>query len=171
MAAGVAVGLFALASGAVAEERFSLRGGFGLAEPAGGDLEDDVGFSVGASWHFLPHLSAEVGYNDFGSFRSKDELDGGRIRVKGDSLEIVLVAHMDFGDSGAFGQARLGGHEWDMQANDADFDVQDDGTDLYYGAGIGYRLDSGLRLVLGYDRYQVGDGDIDRISLGLDYRF
>lgn len=171
MAVGVAAGLFTMASTAVAEDRFSLRAGVGLAEPAGGDFEDDVGFSVGAGWNFLPWLSAEVGYNDFGTFRSKEEFDGGTVRVSGDSLEFGLVAQGEFGGSGVFGQVRLGGHKWDMQASDADFEVEDDGTDLYYGAGVGYRFDSGLGLVLGYDRYEVGDGDIDRVSLGVEYRF
>ena len=171
VAIGATAGLLALSSTALAEERFSLRAGAGLAEPAGGDFEDDVGFSIGASWHFLPWLSAEVGYNDFGTFESNQEFEGDVIKVSGDSLEIGLTAHMDFGGSGVYGQVRLGGHQWDMKARNVALSAKDDGTDLYYGAGIGYRFDSGLGLVLGYDRYEVGDGDIDRVSLGVDFRF
>jgi len=171
VAVGAAAGLLAFSSLALAEDRFSLRAGAGLAEPVGGAIKDDVGFLVGASWHLLPWLSAEVGYNDFGTFKSKERLEGGAIKVSGDSFEIGFAAHMDFGDTGIFGQARLGGHRWDMKAQDVTFSLRDDGTGLYYGAGVGYRFDSGLGVLLAYDRYEVGDGDLNRISLGVEFRF
>ena len=171
VAVGATAGLLAFSSLALADDRFSLRAGAGLAEPAGGDFEDDLGFLAGASWHFLPWLSAEIGYNDFGSFKSKEQLEGGAIKVSGDSFEVGLAAHLEFGDSGIYGQARLGGHRWDMKAREVTFAVRDDGTDLYYGAGVGYRFDSGLGVLLAYDRYEVGDGDLNRVSLGIDFRF
>jgi len=170
VAIGATAALVAFSTVALAEDRFSLRAGAALAEPAGGDLEDDLGFLAGASWHFLPWLSAEVGYNDFGSFKSKEQLEGSAIRVSGDSFEIGLAAHLDLGDSGIYGQARLGGHRWDMTAKEATFALRDDGTDLYYGAGVGYRFDSGLGVLLAYDRYEVGDGDLNRVSLSIEIR-
>ena len=170
-AVGATICLLALSSLAVAEDRFSLRAGAGLAEPVGGDFEDDVGFLASVSWHFLPWLSAELGYNDFGSFKGKQQPEGGSLEVSGDAFEIGLAAHMDFGDSGVYGQARLGGHRWDMEARQDTFAVRDEGTDLYYGAGVGYRFDSGLGILLAYDRYEVGDGDLNRVSLGIEIRF
>lgn len=170
-AIGVAAGLLTLVPAVQADERFSLRASVGLAEPNGGDFDEEVGYSVGAGWRFLPYLSAEVGYNDFGTFEGRQGLSGGPVRVSGDSLEFGLVGRMSLGDSGFFGQARIGGHDWDMHANDADFEVEDGGTDLYYGAAIGYEFDSRFGIALGFDRYEVGDGDIDRISLGGEFRF
>lgn len=53
------------------------------------------------------------------------------------------------------------------------FAVRDDGNDVRYGVGVGvgYRFESGPGVLVAYDRYGIGDGDLNRTSLGVSIRF
>jgi len=74
---------------------------------------------------------------------------------------------------------RLGGWLWQA---DVDVDVvdagtvvgsigfDDDGFDLFYGAGVQYRIDHTWSLRLEWERYELGRDDTDFVTLGLLYQ-
>lgn len=146
---------------------FYLRGLVGQADTDESLLDNDTAFSIGGGWRFLPYLSVEGGYNDFGDFDGR----GVSAQLGADSWELGVAAKVPFADSGFFGQARLGVHRWDIDSRLGTTRVSLDGNDPYYGIGVGYDFTEQFGVTLSYDRYDVDDFDIDRIGLGGEVRF
>ena len=94
-----------------------------------------------------------------------------------------LASKLPFGDSGFFGQARAGFHKWDVEFEVAGSFVNipgvtqtlsaasNDGTDPYYGVALGYDFTSQFGVSLNLDQYDTDDGEIDRFSVGGEFRF
>lgn len=146
---------------------FYLRGMVGQADTDESGLDNDTAFAIGGGWRFLPYLSVEAGYNDFGNF----EANRLNAELGADSWELGMAAKIPFADSGFFGQARVGIHRWDIDSRLGTTRVSVDGNDPYYGVGIGYDFNDQFGLTVSYDRYDVDDFDIDRIGLGGEVRF
>jgi hypothetical protein len=153
-----------------ADEKFYLRGNIGSTDLDAGPLFDnsDTAYGINFGWRFLPWLAVEAGYNRLGEF----EYDcGGQVcpavvlpPIELDSTELGLAGRVPFGDSGFFGQARLGFHRWD-----AGFGGHE--TDPYYGVGVGYQFNDRFNLSLNFDRYETESLDLDRTGLGLEVSF
>jgi len=149
---------------------FYARGGIGQADPNENLLDNDTVLNIGGGWRLTPNFSVEAGYNDFGNFDIKG-ITTGRNQVSSDSFELGVAAKVPFGESGAFGQARLGLHRWDADIQSVAFGFGDQGTDLYFGVGVGYDFNEQFGFSLNFDRYKIDDLNINRTGLGAEIRF
>ena len=65
-------------------------------------------------------------------------------------------------------------HNWDSEYNfsvaTANANVSDDGTDIFYGAGIQVAYNN-LSARVGFTIYDLGGDDVDSINAGLAYKF
>jgi Outer membrane protein beta-barrel domain len=148
-----------------------LRGNVGQADLNDSNtfLRDDSDTSYGLNfgWRFLPWLSVEAGYNRLGdyAFRCADICPAVVVPpLEIDSVELGMAARVPFGDSGWFGQARLGMHRWDAGFGGSE-------NDPYYGVGVGYQFNERFNMSLNFDRYEIDPLDIDRIGLGFEVAF
>lgn len=150
------------------ESGFYLRGLVGQAEvDESGFSDEDTVFSIGGGWRFLPYLSVEGGYNEFGDYDSGSP----SAELSSDSWELGIAAKIPFADSGFFGQARVGYHWWDIDSRLGTVRASLDGSDPYYGVGVGYDFNPQFGLSLNFERYEIEDFEIDRIGLGGEFRF
>jgi hypothetical protein len=67
---------------------------------------------------------------------------------------------------------RIGMHNWDLDgrvtgSRGAATATLGDGTDLIFG--VGYKF--GDLVKIGYDYYKIDDGNINSLSIGLNYKF
>jgi OmpA-OmpF porin, OOP family len=160
--------IFTGSASAADEKGFYLRGLLGQAEVDESSFSDeDTAFSIGGGWRFLPYLSVEGGYSDFGSLEGNSP----NAEFSADSWETGVAAKIPFGESGFFGQARLGYHWWDIDTRFVNGRGSIDGSDPYYGVGVGYDFNPQFGVSLNFDRYEIEDFEIDRIGLGGEFRF
>ena len=72
----IALALIANSSLVMAQDGgFYARGLVGQSDIGFSSLDDATAFSIGAGWRFMPHLSVEAGYSDFGDFDSRGGVD------------------------------------------------------------------------------------------------
>ena len=133
------------------------------------DLEaffDDktVGYNLGAGYRFTKWLAVDAAYWDLGEFKS-DELDNGEklgfdtsIWTVGGMVSVPLWILDVYG--------RAGAAMWDV---DSRF-IEEDGTDLYYGAGVALNVFRSLDIYLEYVRFDA-DEAIDTAGMGLRWTF
>ncbi|MGQ0798620.1 MAG: porin family protein [Pseudomarimonas sp.] len=135
------------------------------------DDDKDTTLAVAFGWRLRPWLAVEFGYNDFGNYQSRcpaavcppllvfRDLDY-------TSFELGLNFRVPFGDSGVFGQARAGVHNWDVGFGGSN-------TDPRYGLGVGYVINDRFDVSLDFDQYQTDNAirDLDRVSVGVDFKF
>ncbi len=168
------------ASSQAADTGFYARANVGQTDLGGSTFygeDSDIGLGLTVGWRFIPWLSVEAGYSQLGEH---DYDCGGEVcpavvlpPIKLDSIELGLAACVPFGDSGWFGQARLGMHRWDMDIEGVDNLSGDSDNDLYYGIGAGYQFNERFNLSLNLDRYELDnvESDVDRIGLGFEVAF
>jgi opacity protein-like surface antigen len=166
---GAAAASFSSTSHAV-DTGLYLRGNVGQADLSDSStfLRDDSDTSYGLNfgWRFLPWLSVEAGYNRLGDFAYRCATCAAGVTQSReiDSAELGIAARVPFGESGWFGQTRLGAHRWDDTFGRNEYDP-------YYGVGVGYQLNERFNMSLNFDRYEIDSLDIDRLGLGFEVAF
>ena len=148
--------------------------------------EKDNGYSIYAGLPMNENLDFEVSYNDFGeaslSGNNGDEfiLDGttyaftttASIKASATSIGFAAKPKVEVSD-GVVLYGKLGVHKWESEFNivstDTTTNADDDGTDMFYGAGIEVNL-ANLKGRIGYSVYDVDD-DVDSINVGFSYNF
>lgn len=129
------------------------------------DGESDTSLGITLGWRFLPWLSVEAGYSDLGDFKYNCRAEACPFVVlppfEIDGVELGLAARVPFGESGLFGQARVGVLRWDDGPSNSE-------TDPYYGIGVGYAFNERFNLSLNFDRYDLGNVNVNRLGLGFE---
>ena len=147
------------------------QAGIGLDEVVDGESLDfdatGTGFKLIGGWRFLDWLAVEANYLDFGSL--DDEVQGVDVGAGLDGFTVSVVGFLPIGPVDLF--ARAGAFVWngDLEIDGVDLG-DDDGTDLTYGVGAQFRVWS-LSLRAEYERFDLGDGDPDLITVGVTWTF
>lgn len=147
-----------------------LRAGAGTTAPKTDDVDNSQAWTLGLGWRFSKYFSVEGGYNDLGDYEGTGPAIGGPLNSDITSLEVGMAAKIPFGRSPLFGQARVGVHNWEATVSNFETSSKLDGTDAYYGVGIGYDFSPQFGVVLSYERYATGVHDLDRVMLGFEMR-
>jgi OOP family OmpA-OmpF porin len=148
--------------------------------PSGDDIS--LGFRGAMSLH--KNISAEISYHHYGEADDTyvDEF-GDTINDKWTTTAFNLGAKGIFPlDNGVSLNARLGISIWDTELKETDFSItgvtftaDDDGTDLYYGIGAEYDINSNMYVGAEYTltkmNISAADSDVDNLSLSLGYKF
>lgn len=117
---------------------------------------------------FIPWLGIETSYVDFG------EADGEGGFLDSNGVTAALGVYLPVTPSITF-SARAGQLWWDATGtavaplNDFEFDA--DGEDPFYGVGASFGDSEGLGFGVRYDRYELGETDIDVPSVNLEFGF
>ena len=149
--------------------------------------EEDNGFSLYTGFPLNDNLDFEVSYNDFGE-SSLSGVSGNQFKFEGTTYEFNTTAtlaasatsigfaakpKLDLGEGiTLFG--KLGVHNWDSEfeitSTTATASEDDEGSDVYYGAGIEIDLVN-IKGRFGYSLYDLDGEDVDSMNAGLIIKF
>jgi hypothetical protein len=166
---GCAAALLSLSSFAWAgsESGFYLGGSLGSADT---DIssstvnfsDDDTGYKIFGGYNFglVPFidLAVEGSYIDFGEI-SNAGITG---------LDAFGLAGFKLGPIGLF--AKAGVITWDSDFDNIAAALDDSGTDPAYGIGVRFQIGS-VAIRGEYELFDVGDADIDYLSVGVAWTF
>lgn len=133
------------------------------------NLEDDRRtWQVYGGYRFMPYFGLEANYVDF------DEASDSGAVFSSDGFGLALAGHLPITDAFTL-SARVGQFWWDAEASanlgDLDFSFDDSGNDTFYGVDARFGGNEGLAFVVRYDRYDIGETDIEMPSLNLEWGF
>ena len=149
--------------------------------------EKDNGYSLYAGLPMNENLDFEVSYNDFGE-ASLSGVSGNQFILDGttyvfNATATLAVSATSIGfaakpkveiSEGVVLYGKLGVHNWDSElsitSTTATANADDDGSDVFYGAGIEVNL-ANLKGRVGYSLYDLDGEDVDSINVGLSYNF
>ena len=124
---------------------------------------DDTAFKLIAGIRPLDWFGVEAAYVNFGE--PEDTVLGQKLKADGDGISAFAVGFLATGPVDLFAKAGL--ISWDSKISGT---VDDDGTDLAYGAGAQFRV-LGLSVRAEYEKFDISDVDLDMISIGVTYTF
>ena len=149
--------------------------------------EKDNGYSLYAGMPISDTMDIEVSYNDFGE-SSLSGVSGNQFIYEGTTYEFnatatlaVKASSMGVGvkqkyelSEGVMLYGKLGIHQWDSELNiastDSTLNADEDGTDVFYGAGLEVNL-ANLQGRVGYSMYDLDGEEVDSINVGFSYNF
>ena len=137
------------------------------------DFDDDIeaffddkaaGYNLGGGYRFNKWLAVDAAYWDIGEFKS-DSLDNGR-KLKYDTTMWTAggIVSVPLWILDVYGRAGVA--MWDVDSRN----FNEDGTDLYYGAGVALNVFGSLDLYAEYVRFDA-DEAIDSVGLGFRFTF
>jgi OOP family OmpA-OmpF porin len=150
--------------------------------------EDDSGYSIYLGWPINESFDFEMSYQDFGeaslSGNSGDQFifdnttyefnQTASLKVSARSFGYALKSNIEL-KNGMELYGKLGLHKWDTDLNITSTTVtanaDDDGTDMFYGAGLQYILQDNLNARIGFSRYEFDGDDVDSINFGISISF
>ena len=132
-------------------------------------------------------MDIEVSYNDFGEASlsgvsgNQFSLDGttyefnatATLAVKASSIGVAAKQKVELSE-GVMLYGKVGIHQWDSElsiaSTTATANADEDGTDVFYGAGLELSI-SNLKGRIGYSLYDLDGEDIDSLNIGFIYSF
>ena len=149
--------------------------------------EKDSGYSIYAGLPMSDTMDIEVSYNDFGEASlsgvsgNQFSLDGttyefnatATLAVKASSIGVAAKQKVELSE-GVMLYGKVGIHQWDSElsiaSTTATANADEDGTDVFYGAGLELSI-SNLKGRIGYSLYDLDGEDIDSLNIGFIYSF
>ena len=149
--------------------------------------EKDSGYSLYAGMPMSDTMDIEVSYNDFGEASlsgvsgNQFSLDGttyefnatATLAVKASSIGVAAKQKVELSE-GVMLYGKVGIHQWDSElsiaSTTATANADEDGTDVFYGAGLELSI-SNLKGRIGYSLYDLDGEDIDSLNIGFIYSF
>ncbi len=132
--------------------------------------DDDNGWKAFVGYQVMPNIAAELSYVDLGNYSVVHNPGPQTDKVKPKALCLSGVG--SYPVSGAFSVlGKLGLCKWDDHASG---NPGDDGVDLAAGIGAAYAITERVATRLELERYfnvAHDDGNVDMLSLNLQYRF
>jgi len=155
--------------------------------------DGDTGYRLFIGKRFMPHLAVELGYADLGEIDVNVEattLDvpaylqqlATNVPVAPSGITIDAVTEWTFADFGMEGDwaenlsvhGRLGIFLWETEVSyssgGVSYSHDDDGTDIRFGVGAGWKFNENFSARFDYEMYSATT-DVDMISLGAIYAF
>lgn len=148
--------------------------------------DDDTGFRVAYGYAFNSNFALEIGYADMGSFKASASDDvnfiDAKLEVKG--FDVVAIGRLPINDTVAL-TGRAGALFWDTELGvesnfglGSQYNESASGESLLLGVGAEFTVSDATAITLNYeqakdvgDENKTGEGDVDRLSLGLKVRF
>lgn len=128
--------------------------------------DSSIGFNAGVGWRFNNWLALDVGYWDFGEFKSDRYGTGRKAEIDTTAFTAGGMVSVPLWILDLYGRAGVAFWDADADIRDAD----DDGEDLYYGAGVALNVFSSIDLYLEVVRFDL-QTDLDTASLGVRFTF
>lgn len=149
--------------------------------------EKDNGYSLYTGFSVIENVDLEVSYNNFGE-ASLSGVSGNQFKIDGTTYEFTATATLSVKatsigvaakpklqlSDGVMIYGKLGVHQWDSEfkvsSTDTSATLDDDGSDVYYGAGLEVAI-SNFKGRIGYSLYDLDGDDIDSINAGFILNF
>jgi len=130
--------------------------------------DKDTGFKIYAGNRVNANVSLEIGWVDLGEITATGPGGTARITVDGIQAAVLGIAPLNqrFHVFGKFGL-----YLWDGKATAPGLTLSDDGTDIVFGLGLGWRLSKQVDLRAEWERFDVDDEGVDMLSVGLQLNF
>ena len=153
-----------------------IGGGVGYAQIEGEEIFDDgdinfeddrTTWQLYGGFKFAPYFGLEANYVDF------DEATDTGVVFATDGFGLAIAGHLPVTDYFTL-SARVGQFWWDADLSVDDFDIafSDSGNDTFYGVDARFgRPDGGLGFAIKYDRYDIGNTDINMPSVNVEFGF
>ncbi|KZX60476.1 hypothetical protein A3709_11785 [Halioglobus sp. HI00S01] len=126
--------------------------------------DNAVGYNIGAGYRFNKWLAVDAAYWDLGEFDSDRLENGQRIGFDSSIWTVGGIVSVPLWIIDVYGRA--GAAMWDVDSRY----IEEDGTDMYYGAGGAINILGSLDVYLEYVRFDA-DEAIDTANLGLRWTF
>lgn len=170
---------------AQAESGGYFSGSFGISIAQEDGFDNDQGFKVGGGYKFNNNVSIEGAYVDLGELEADSDIvssleflagvsiDDAYVEITG--LEANLLISTPVSNAASV-FAKLGVFTWDASfkidlTTFGTETVDDDGNDLFFGAGFLFDVSKEVGIRAEYTRYDAFDGDTDFLSVGVDVSF
>jgi len=120
--------------------------------------DSDNGYKAILGWRIFNFLAVEANYVDFGTI--EDSSGGTDVALSTDGIDlsalliITIGKHIDI-----FGKGGYVSWDYDIDSNDPNFDTNNDGNDLLYGAGAAFRIGTSFQIRAEYERFEIEDTD------------
>lgn len=157
----VVLGVLALAPVTQAMANGYLMAGAG---PSHDDILDEsaTGFKFGVGSTFGENIAGEVAFVDLGTIDIP--IIGTEFSQYGLAASLSPVFKMS---DQASAYAKLGLFSWTFEATGPFISGEDTGIDLFYGLGFEFKATDKLSIFAEYEMYEVADGDVSLVSVGL----
>lgn len=127
--------------------------------------DSDIGYKIGVGMNFTDYLAAELAYVDLGEFSAF----GGEFSQTGLTASLIPTYKMNE-DASVFAKIGLMSWTFEYSSNFAP-SGEETGSDMFYGLGFEYKVGNTASVVAEYERYDIADGDVDLLSVGVKIGF
>jgi OOP family OmpA-OmpF porin len=175
-------------AGPVAAQDMGFYAGLSLGQASASDACDDLSgipgiscddkdtaWKILAGYQFNRHLAVELGYTNLGEVSATDGID--TVTVEATAIELVAVGMMPLANNFSI-YGKIGMYRGDTEADVTGLpSVSESNTDLTFGLGVRYDFTRNLSARAEWQKYtdvgggDIGESDIDVISLGVLFRF
>lgn len=140
---------------------------FGIPGPNCDDK--DTGIKIFGGYNFTQNFGLEAGWIDLGEVKVSGP--GGSASVEVDGFQFAAVGTYPINPQfSIFG--KIGVYMWDASLKSTiGVSASDDGTDLMFGAGVGWNFTPNLTLRAEWERFDLDDVDADLLSASIVFRF
>ena len=151
--------------------------------------EDDNGWKIYAGMDINENVFVEAQYADLGEASltgnngDRFTADGtqyvftaNNVSIKADATSLgASVGYKIPTASGFTPFAKIGLQRWEsdttVAAGGGGYTDNDDGTDLFYGAGVSYNVNESIAIRAEFERYDIDSEDVDFLSAGISVKF
>ena len=163
----VMVGCALLLAATSASADWYVSGSVGVSMPDDDILDNSLGVRAGGGFMFNENLLIEADYNMLGAFDFAD-IDGS-VDISG--FEFSGIGRLPLAEQfAAYG--RLGLIVWNVDADIGPLrSGSEDGSDVFFGAGIEYTMPDGFAITGEYNRYSLEDLDLNTFNIGARLAF
>lgn len=123
-----------------------------------------VGYNLGGGYRFNKWLAVDAAYWDLGEFKSDSLENGQKFKYDTSIWTVGGIVSAPLWILDVYG--RMGAAMWDAESRY----IEEDGTDIYYGAGVALNVFRSLDLYVEYVRFDF-DNAIDSANLGMRFTF
>ncbi len=128
---------------------------------------DDSGYKAYAGYRFMKFVGAELAYTDLGSLHEFDTGSGLTVDADGNLLSLQVLGIFPVGERLEF-FGMLGVSDWSISEHIAAgmilLDLDLDGTDLTYGAGIAFRVTDHVVIRGEFENHDIAE--VDNVKFG-----
>ncbi len=130
--------------------------------------DEDTGLKIFGGYKFNQNFAVEGMWADLGETSATGP--GGTATVEVDGFGVAAVGIIPLNEQfGIFG--KVGAYMWDASGGGAASGISDDGTDIMFGAGVGWNFTRSFGLRAEWERFDIDGDDVDFLSIGAQFNF
>ena len=173
-AAGLAIAVSLLAALPAAAQGSYIGGSYSWsALDASFSTNNANGYKLFLGYDYPTFFGLETGYVDFGKFKHTTTGTSGSASLTGKGWDVALTGRVPLGKLLAL-TARAGFLFWQTDLSSTLAAItggSDSGRNSFYGFGVRINVMPSLSLLADWERYKVGEGNVDLVNAGVRLNF